>query len=296
MKTDSKRKLLFVINPQSGGDGKNDMESTISGLSKDYDYEWKIYYTSGENDKSLIEEEIRNYDPEMLVSVGGDGTVNLVASMILHRDIGMGIIPAGSANGLAHNLDIPNKPDAALEKCLHAEAQPVDVIRINDRYNCIHLSDIGINARIVKRFEEEGAAGLIGYGKQLFKEFFSPSSAFKFKVSYDHSDYNMRAEMVVVANARAFGTGAVINPKGDIDDGKFEIIIIKPYPWWFVFRLFAGFLTGNFSKMKYVDVLSLEHARIELKKPAEMQIDGEIMESLKSIDIKMIPGAVKIHY
>ena len=102
--------------------------------------------------------------------------------------------------------------------------------------------------------------------------------------------------MLVVANAGKFGTGAVINPKGKLNDGKFEIIIIKPYPWWFVFPLIGAFITGNFTRMNYVDVLSVESVHIEMDEPSEMQIDGEIMEEMKSIDIKIIPGAVKVHY
>ncbi len=296
LKKSIKHKALYIVNPQSGGNDHDELENVIIRISKKYNFEWKIYNTKGKDDKRLIEKEIRDFKPELVVSTGGDGTVNLVASVLINREISMGIIPGGSANGLAYNLDIPNDPSKALEKCMNTGPRPLDMILINEKYYCIHLSDIGINARIVKRFEEEGARGLIGYGKQFFKELLAKSTVFKFNVSYNKSNYRMRAEMVVIANARAFGTGAVINPKGKIDDGKFELVIIKPYPWWFVFPLIAAFLTGNFSKMKYIDVHSLKEAHIELDKPAEMQIDGEIMESMKSIDIKIIPQALKVHY
>lgn len=292
----TEHKILFIVNPRSGGHDPADLEEVIHRMSRKYNYKWEIYKTKGEDDKRLIEKEIDDFNPELLVSTGGDGTVNLVASILINSNISMGIIPGGSANGLAYNLDIPNDPAKALEKCLNTATRAIDMIRFNDKYSCIHLSDIGINARIVKRFEEEGTRGLLGYGKQFFKELLAKSTAFRFNVAYNNSSFRLRAEMVVIANASAFGTGAVINPKGKIDDGKFEIVIIKPYPWWFVFPLIAGFLTGNFTRMKYVDVHSLEKARIELDKPAEMQIDGEIMESMKSIDIKIIPSAVKVHF
>ncbi|MFW5819916.1 MAG: diacylglycerol/lipid kinase family protein [Bacteroidota bacterium] len=296
MKKSIKHKILFIVNPLSGREEQNEIEELIVSQSDRYNYEWRIYKTKGEEDRKWIEKEIDDFNPEMLVSTGGDGTVNLVASILINRNISMGIIPGGSANGLAYNLNIPNNPPKALEKCLNTEARPIDMIRINDKHTCIHLSDIGINARIVKRFEEEGARGLIGYGKQFLKEFLTKSSTFRFDLKFNQSHYRVRAEMLVVANAQAFGTGALINPDGKIDDGKFELLIIKPYPWWFVFPLFVSFFTGNFSRMKYVDMYPLEKAQIELDKPAEMQIDGEIMEPMKSIDIKIIPKAVKVHY
>src|SRR6056297_511606 len=155
-------KILFIINPQSGGHDPADLEDVIFKISNQYNFKWKIYKTKGKYDKRLIEIEIDDFNHELVVSTGGDGTVNLVASILINRSISMGIIPGGSANGLAYNLDIPNDPAKALEKCLNTEAHLIDMIRINDRYSCIHLSDIGINARIVKRFEEEGARGLLG--------------------------------------------------------------------------------------------------------------------------------------
>jgi YegS/Rv2252/BmrU family lipid kinase len=291
-----KQKLLFVINPKSGNKENKELEELIDHFTVRYNYEYKILETTGENDKQAISESLDEYRPDGLITVGGDGTINLAASVLIDRDISLGIIPSGSANGLAYNLGLPKDTRKALERCFEGHPRPVDVIRINNNSNCLHLSDIGINARIVKRFEEEGSRGLAGYAKQLFKELFSEKSTFKFTISYDSSEYRMKAEMLVIANASAFGTGAIINPRGEMNDGIFEIIIIKPYPWWYVFKLIQGFFTGNFENMRYVDVLSVQRAHIELDKAMEMQIDGEITESLNSIDLKILTAAVKVLY
>lgn len=295
MKTKSTRKIFFVVNPKSGTDVQKDYVSIFSEASEKYDFRYKIYETKGEDDDKEIRNYIKEYVPETVVVVGGDGTINLVARELTGTGINLGIIPAGSANGLAHNLGIPENIGAAIEVIMEAPAGPLDVIRINEKYYCFHLSDVGINARIVKRFEEEGSKGIIGYGKQLFKELFEGKTSFSFLIKLPGKrPEKLKAEMLVIANAKRYGTSAVINPMGEYNDGRFEIIVIKPYPWWFVFNLIYAFLTGSLHKMKYIKIFSASEASVDLMKPQEFQIDGEIIPKVSSLEIQIMPKSLKV--
>ena len=231
-----------------------------------------------------------------MVAAGGDGTVNQVASELINSNIDLGIIPAGSANGLAYNLGIPSGVNEALQFILDCNAKPIDVIQLNNQIYCYHLSDIGINARIVSRFEKEGSKGLTGYAKQMLKELFTKRSAFSFDLKTPVESKRYKAEMLVIANAKYFGTGAIINPVGQIDDGEFEIIIIRPYPWWILFYLLRMFLFGKLEKLKYVKVIKTNQAEINLDKSHDLQADGEIFKDIKSMKIKILPSALKIRY
>ena len=295
MKNNSKKRILFVINPKSGRGQRQDTDAVLSKFSEEYSFEYKVYRTTGKNDSEEISRQTEDFKPQTVVAVGGDGTVNMVANLLINSKIELGIIPAGSANGLAYNLDIPENFEAALKKNLSGQVHSIDVIRINKKYYCLHLGDIGLNARIVKRFEEEGSKGLLGYGKQLFKELFEVKTFFSFYIKLpEHHRKKMKAEMLVIANAKCFGTGAIINPTGKLNDGKFEIVIIRPYPWWFIFTFVYSAFTGHLHKMKYVKTYSASEALITLPKLQEFQIDGEIIPETKEINVEILHNSLKL--
>ncbi len=287
-------KILFVINPKSGNSRSVNYETEISLFAEKVKFEYKIYKTTGENDGEYIQQLLHNYKPEKVIGIGGDGTFNLVASELIGKEIPLGIIPGGSANGLAFNLNIPTRFFEALETNVTGESFPMDAILINDSYYCFHLGDLGINARIVKRFEKENTRGMLGYGKQLFKELFSPKSFFSYNIEIEDRKKRSKAEMIVIANAHSYGTGVQINPDSSLNDGKLEVVVIKPYPWWFVFNfIFAGF-TGNLHRMEYVKIYKAGKARIILDKSQDFQIDGEVMGETKELNLEVIPNAIRV--
>lgn len=288
------QRILFVINPKSGNNRSVDYEAGISQFAGAEGFEYTIYKTTGENDSTRIRSLLAEYQPEKVIAIGGDGTFNMVAIELIGKKIPLGIVPGGSANGLAFNLNIPNGFSDALETNIKAPSVPMDVIRVNEKYFCFHLSDLGINARIVKRFEKENTRGMVGYGKQLFKELFSAKSFFSYNIKIAGEETRSKAEMIVIANAHSYGTGVKINPESSINDGKLEVVVIKPYPWWFVFNfIFAGF-TGNLHRMEYVKVYKAEKAQITLDKDQDFQIDGEVIGKTKKIKLEVIPRAISV--
>ncbi len=290
------KKILFIVNPTSEIIRGKDIESVFSRFAVNYKFNWQIYYTEKNSSEENFDKMLQNFLPDLVIAAGGDGTVNQVASSIIGSNIELGIIPAGSANGLAYNLDIPSDFEEALHLALTAEATPLDAIQLNENNYCFHLSDVGINARIVKRFEREGSKGFAGYGKQMLKELFSKQNAFSFCIDTPQKSKKYRAEMLVIANARCFGTGAVINPFGQPDDGEFEIVIIRPYPWWILFYLIRMFLFGKFEKLKYIHIIKTNKASIFFDRPHDMQTDGEIVKGVESLQVKIIQSALKVRY
>jgi diacylglycerol kinase (ATP) len=289
------KRILLVINLKSGVGTAKTFHTKIMEVAKKNDLIIEMYETSGKNDSKNVRRMLKDFKPEIVYAVGGDGTVNLVATELINKDIALGIFPAGSANGLAYNLNITDDVENALIKNLAEPPKVIDVIKINKKHYCFHLSDIGVNARIVSRFEKEGSKGMMGYGKQLVKEMFDKKSWFTFYVQIPgERRKKMKAEMLVFANAKSFGTGAMINPTGKLSDGKFEIIVLRPYPWWFVFTFIYAVFTGKLHRMKYIKVFSSDKVKIDLLRQQELQIDGEIIPGVKTIDAEIIPRALKV--
>ena len=124
---------------------------------------------TGEDDAGSLRHWIERIRPDRVVAVGGDGTVQMAAKQMLGSGIPLGILPAGSANGMAKELEIPNNPENALKVVTDGIIKSADVIRINDTEICLHLSDIGLNAKLIKYFEEHNWRGKLGYARVLFK-------------------------------------------------------------------------------------------------------------------------------
>ena len=289
-------KILFIANPTSEKIDKQEVEKIFSEYAEQYKFSWKTYYTEKQGTSEKIQNKIREFKPDLVIVAGGDGTINLVGKLLLNSPVEIGIIPAGSANGLAYNLDIPNVFKEALHKSLEAKAKPFDVIRINREYLCLHLGDVGINAQTVKRFEKEKSKGMLGYGKHMTKELWAKKPAFSFYLSTQGHKKKYTAEMLVLANAKAYGTGATINQDGKTDDGKFEIIIIKPYPWWSLLRLIRFLFIGKNYHVDFVKVISASKANIQFSKPQDLQADGEMIEAVSEIQAEILPSALKIRY
>jgi len=286
--------LMIVVNPSSGKRWKKEVEPILTGYLRDRNISWELLKTTGSGDAERIHDLLEQLHPKAVVAVGGDGTINLVATQLIHTDIPLGIVPTGSANGLAYNLNIPADVEQALQKVLNRRARTMDVLLLNDSHHCLHLADVGLNARVVKRFEEEGSGGIGGYALHLMKELSSKKKFFRFQLKEPHHAKELKAEMLVISNAKSYGTGALINPEGIIDDGKFELILIKPYPWWHVFRLLLSAFSGKLHKMQNVRTISTSEAFIVFKRPMDMQVDGEVVEGVRSLKIHVLPRALKV--
>lgn len=288
--------IIFVINPTSGAGEEVDYEHAIRRHADLYGFKYMIYYTSGNDDSRKLKNHIDEFKPEMVIAVGGDGTINLVGSLIIGTQIILGIIPIGSANGLAFNLNIPTNFEYALKINLEAQIKTIDAIIINNEHYCFHLSDLGLNARVVKRFEKEGSKGLVGYGKQLFKELSARKTYFSYRLKTDNETKKSKAEMLLITNAHSFGTGIKINPAGELSDGLFEIVVIKPYPWWFVFTFIITGFSGHLDKMQSVNIFKTSSAEIKLEESQEFQIDGEVKGKMDFLKIELLRNSLKVVY
>lgn len=277
-----KENILYILNPVSGKRSDRDavFESLkeIAGSSN-----LEVLETKGENDPERIKEKIRKDNPDKIWIGGGDGTIRLVAGALEDTDIPMAIIPLGSANGLAKCLDI-NDIDDALQAIKSGETRKLDVLQINGEL-CLHLSDFGFNAGLIKKFEEEETErGMIAYFRSSLKQF-QEMKPYTFGLKIDGNEMKTEAKMLIIANGDRYGTGAIINPAGKIDDGKFEIIALNPDGIDEMAEISMAIFTGTLDESENVKIFSAEQANIINYDNADFQIDGEIMDAVKEIDV-----------
>jgi YegS/Rv2252/BmrU family lipid kinase len=288
MNETSSLKVLFIINPKSGNNG-TDWQRQIQDYFKFSNHCIKIYKLPDACNPEQIKQEIDGYQPQRVIAVGGDGTVKLVAQCLLHTHIPMGILPAGSANGMAKELNIPLNVTKAMDVAVNGGTKKIHLIKINEEI-CIHLSDIGFNAFVIKKFEAEHKRGMWSYIKAALKVLWN-NRRMHVKIQTDKTWAKRSAAMVVIANATKYGTGALINPHGRLDDEVFEVIVVKKLSVKEVFKMVVTHTPYDKSKTEVFQTSSLQ---IQSRRRAHFQVDGEYLGKINHIKATILAHALEV--
>ena len=280
--------FLFAINPVSGGKAKTDWEDGIRAHFAPLSHTAELLYLNGKTDAETLRHALADLKPDRVVAVGGDGTVKIVAEHLLGTGIPLGILPAGSANGMARELGLPADIPASLDVVVNGTLKPVDIIVINDGDICLHLSDIGLNAQVVKHYQENNWRGMFGYLRSVVKSL-RRRRLLRVEVNTGDDCVQRVALMIVLANARMYGTGAVINPDGDLSDGQFEVVIFRRLTGWGILKMFWRYKPFD---PKNIEIFPATSVTIETHRKAYFQIDGEYRGRINKLDARIQPGAI----
>jgi diacylglycerol kinase (ATP) len=287
----SKPKILFALNKLSGNN-TIDYAALIHAFFEDKkDIPYLLFELPALRLKEALKASIRSFGPDIVVAVGGDGTIKLVAETVIGSTIAIGIIPAGSANGMAKELNIPSDPIAALDLILTRTARPIHLTRINNKF-CIHLSDIGFNASLVKRFQYTNQRGMLGYLKAAWSAAWRHSNM-EAKFILNNQTVKRNAVMIIVANATSYGTGITVNPLGKLDDQLFEVVIIRKISLSEILKM--RFSTGTFEPRK-TEVFQTNSITIQSRRKVHFQIDGEYYGKVNELIADIVPEAIRIIY
>ncbi|MEP7278626.1 MAG: diacylglycerol kinase family protein [Bacteroidota bacterium] len=281
-------KLLFIINPGAGTRNIH-WPSEIDAFFNLLPHTTEQFLLEQHCSIDTIKDKINASAPDRVVAVGGDGTVKLVAECLLHTNIILGILPGGSANGLAKELGIPADVQGALQHLLKPETQRIHLVEINHQ-RCIHLSDIGFNASVIKLFELGRRRGMAGYISAAWKVLWKHAVM---QVTLQMGSHTIRrqAAMVVIANATRYGSGAVINPLGRLDDDVFEVVIIKKVSFAEIFKMMVTHRPYDKTKTELYQTQSLN---IQSKKKVHFQIDGDYLGKTDRIEASILINALTI--
>ena len=286
----SQKKYILVVNPISGDVDKAEIIETATAFANSENIDLIVYETTGKNDESAIQKLQKENDAERIIVVGGDGTIKMVAEAVQDHNVILGIIPGGSANGLSVDLDLPDEIEENLKIAFHNSYMEMDMISINGKKS-LHLSDIGINAELVKNYENSNVRGKLGYALQAINTLTGLKEPFHAKIETKGRIVETEARMVVIANSQKYGTGVSINPDGVMNDGKFEIVILKNLD----LIVFGKILSGNMPvESGDVEIISTDRATITTNVPVSFQIDGEYCDEVTKLEVEILPGQMKV--
>jgi diacylglycerol kinase (ATP) len=285
-----KKSIIMVVNPISGDVDKTQIVETASFFAEKENLKLILYETSGDNDVVKIRELYNEYHPERILVAGGDGTIKMVAEAIEKHDVILGILPAGSANGLSVDLNLPTALEDNLKIAFYGNYVEMDMIAINGKKS-LHLSDIGLNADLVKNYENSETRGMWGYAIQAYTTLKDKGDPFEATITANNQTIKCVARMIVIANSQKYGTGVIINPEGSMIDGKFELVILKNLD----LIVFGKIITGNMPiENDDVEIISTDRATIHTNIPVNFQIDGEYCGAESFLEISILHKQLKI--
>ncbi len=287
---DSNNKLLLVVNPISGGSGKEDLLRNINDVLKRHGVGFETYETTGDHDEMEIAKLLESHSIQNVLVAGGDGTIQVVAKAIGNSQITLSLIPSGSANGLASNLKIPDRIEDQINIALGENFIMMDLISINGEL-CLHMADLGINAALIENYDKSALRGKLGYALQTIPTLMESDLPYQFYLELNGKKIKKEGVMVAIANANQFGTGAVINPEGKMNDGMFEILIFKNLG---IINILKTLDKDSHRDPDFVESFSTKKAIITCEKPVSFQVDGEFIGDVKHVVAELLPKKLKI--
>ena len=275
--------MLFIINPISGKGKKAKIAQLL--LAKGY----KVAFTEYAGHAEVL---AREATEDVVVAVGGDGTVNEVARGIVGTEKALGIIPCGSGDGLARHLGLSHNIEKALRTIEQGECKRMDTAEVNGRL-FLSVCGVGFDAVVSERFAKSGKRGLANYIRQGLKTWrnYTPE---KYIVEIDGKEIDVEALFITVGNSDQWGNNAKITPLADCCDGILDITIVEKFgvlemPW-----LALRLMTGTLQRSRKVHCYKGKEVRITRQSEGAAHADGDWYMESATLNINIHPSTLKV--
>ena len=288
----------LIINPISGAGADAHAAERRASLARDAARRAgcaiEIAITSHAGHARELAQEFKAAGARLVIVWGGDGTVNEAACALVHSDVALGIVPSGSGNGLATELRFAEDPALALEAALRGEDRVVDAGEINGRL-FVNLAGIGFDGHIAHQFQQlpKGRRGGLPYLMIGLRSVWAYRAA-SYTIDTGAERMETAALIVTFANGCQYGNNAVIAPLACIDDGKLEMVVVKPWPAAANFLRLHHLFRRTAHRAPGVLTRSVIQARVTSDRPMEMHVDGETVEPAREAVVRVLPGALRL--
>ncbi len=229
----------------------------------------------------------------LVISWGGDGTLNEVASALAFGNVPLGLVPAGSGNGFARELGVAPRPERAIADAIGAEPRTIDVGEVDDRL-FFNVAGFGFDAYVAAEFDKRvGRRGFTGY----------VAIAARALVNYVPQNYRIttaegctasRAVLVTIANSAQFGSGARIAPRALLDDGLLDLVVVEERRRWRTVCHVPRLFNGTVERMPGCSIRHIRQATIESDQPMAFHVDGEPVRGGARANVRVHPAALRV--
>ena len=290
--------IVAIVNPLSGVGASNGVaEARIALLQSRFaaaGIDGTVHLTerrlhAGELAKAAVASGARS-----VIAWGGDGTINEIGTALAGSSVVLGIIPAGSGNGFAHELELPPEPELAIDIALRGKPRAIDAGELEGRL-FFNIAGIGFDAVVAEQFNARtiGRRGMGPYIQIGLRETFRYRAA-NYRLNLDGEEFETSALLIAFANGREYGNRIRLAPHARLDDGKLEAIVVEDRGP--LARLWSGrhLAMGTADKAARVLTRSVQSARIETDGEMLYHLDGEIGRASGSITVRIRPKLLTV--
>ncbi|MCR5513147.1 MAG: diacylglycerol kinase family lipid kinase [Prevotella sp.] len=289
---ENKRRIVFIINPISGTSNKDEMPKLISKHLDQDCFMYEVRFTEYAGHAAEIARQSAAEGIDIVVAVGGDGTINEVARSLVHTQTALGIIPCGSGNGLARHLCIPIDAVKAIELINQCQIEAFDYGVINGLpFFC--TCGMGFDAFISLKFAEAGKRGPITYVENVLKEGlkYQPET---YEIVDDNGTVYHKAFLIACANASQYGNNAYIAPGATMRDGMMDVIIMEPFTALDAPQIAADLFMKTLQNNSKIKTFRAKNIKIHRKRPGAIHYDGDPVMTDNDIDVHIEHLGIRI--
>lgn len=292
-----KKRILFIINPKSGI-RKNEKSRLPALIEKHLDksiYDYSISYTQYAGHAIEISREAVQNGYHVVVSVGGDGSINEIAGSLVNTDVILGILPFGSGNGLARHLGIPVNAKKALAVLNKFYVAKIDVGEYAPGKYFFSNIGVGFAVKVVKWFEHHKVRGFLSYALAVVRGFVT-NEPIKVKVIINGQTLEREVTVLNICNSNQYGYGVGVAPNARLDDGILDVAILNKFSRW-LFPYYALLILTR--KQHWIPHYELHRSATcqvinDQNKYWVLQVDGELSRFKENWDVRALPGVLNV--
>lgn len=286
------KKLIFIVNPISGTQSKDLILNLLDEKIDKEKYTWDVVYTKRAGHAIEIAAQAAEMKTDVVVAIGGDGTINEIGRSLVHTETALGIIPCGSGNGLARHLHIPMEPKKALEIINDGICDIIDYGKINGTdFFC--TCGVGFDAFVSLKFANAGKRGLLTYLEKTLQESltYQPET---YELETEDGTYKYKAFLIACGNASQYGNNAYIAPQATLTDGLLDVTILEPFTVLDVPSLAFQLFNKTIDQNSRIKTFRCKNLRIHRSKPGVIHFDGDPMQADENVNIEIIQKGLRV--
>ncbi|MBC7776436.1 MAG: diacylglycerol kinase family lipid kinase [Phycisphaerae bacterium] len=286
------QRIVFIVNPKAGTNLQKHFRDSVDHHLNHKKFEYGIWFTKRAGHAAKLTKKALAEGYEIIVAVGGDGSINEVASSLVGSEATLGIIPAGSGNGLAMHLGYGRDIDEAIKKLNTAEVQTIDCGTMNGR-SFINIAGVGFDGLVSNLMKGSPWRGFLSYFLKSVEAGLS-YTARECRIELDDKILEFKCFAISIANGPMYGYNFQIAPDAVLDDGLFEVVIMKDAPRWQYFAAVPSMLNNKIYDAEFVEHYTARCVKISAKGENYVHLDGEGIVVENELNFEIKPAALKV--
>ena len=290
---ETKKNIVFVVNPFAGHNSKSKIPGLIHTLLDKEKFNYKLIETEYAGHGIELTKQAVAEKADAVIAVGGDGTVNEVASQLVHVDTALGIIPGGSGNGLSMHLGIGRSAKKAIQIINAFNIDKMDSARVNDQFY-LNMAGVGLDGLVAYKTKLSSKRGFKTYLKGALSEAIKYKNL-PYKVEIDGKEYDGKFLSINVANGSMFGYNFKIAADANTSDGLMDTLMIHDAHKMNYFGNAWRFWAGRIHKSKFASINKSSTIKVTAYEDCYMHIDGEGFPcKAGELEFKVLESSLKV--